>query len=95
MNKRCFLKNAPASLALLALSCAWQVPARAQAFENLDFEQAQVPASPDYAIAMLSWDQGAPGWSHSTGDSTDSITYLYPHMGFSQSYTLMNGTDLF
>jgi hypothetical protein len=94
MDTPCFLRNAPASLALLAVLCAWQVPARAQAFVNLDFEQAQIPASPDVPLFFLSWEQGAPGWSHSAGDSTDYIGFQ-GHLGFSQFYVLLNGTELF
>jgi hypothetical protein len=94
MNTRFFLRNAPASLALLAVLCAWQVPVRAQTFVNLDFEQAQIPADPDLP-GFLSWEQGAPGWSHSAGDDTDYIILGQGHLGFSQMYVLMNGTELF
>jgi hypothetical protein len=94
MDTPCFLRNAPASLALLAVLCAWQVPARAQAFVNLDFEQAQIPADTEFP-GILSWDQGAPRWSHSAGGSTDYILLGQGHLGFSQMYVLMNGTELF
>lgn len=62
----------------------------AQSFVNLGFEDIRfTPPDPPQAI-FLSWDQAAPGWSHSEGDSTEYVSYLLSHLGFSQNYVLLD-----
>ena len=61
--------------------------AAAQNFVDLDFDQAQVP-DPD--ASTLSWEQGAPGWGHSDGDSTGFLYYNFSHAGYSQYYALLS-----
>lgn len=77
-----------ASLRGMALACAfaWTPFATGAGFVNLDFEQATVPAGE----LFLSWEQAAPGWSHSAGDSTDHVNYLVEHLGYSQNYVLLD-----
>ncbi len=58
--------------------------ASAQSFVNLDFDQAH----PADGVYILPWDQGAPGWGHSDGDSTDYLSYI-GNAGYSQTYVLM------
>jgi len=63
--------------------------ATAQAFQDLDFDSASVPIGSDgYPVPYLTWAQGAPGWGHSAGDSTDYIGFL-PNLGYSQTYVLL------
>jgi len=78
-----------------AFAAAITLPAAAQSFVNLDFEQAKVPALPPTGTLLLPWDLAAPGWMHSAGDSTDTVAYLNGHVGFSQTYVLRDGTQMF
>src|SRR4051812_26678668 len=59
----------------------------AQTFVNLDFEQAQVPDN-DAEYFTMPWNEGAPGWGHSDGDSTDFVYFNIGHVGYSQYYVL-------
>jgi hypothetical protein len=78
--------NLVACMAAVLASAA--ASASAQSFTNLDFDQAQLPGPSDGFYAMP-WEQGAPGWSHPDGDSTNVVTYPFGHVGYSQSYVLM------
>jgi len=78
------MKLAACMAAVLASVAA---SASAQGFTNLDFDQARLPGPSDGFYA-LPWDQGAPGWSHPDGDSTDVVTYPFGHVGYSQTYVL-------
>jgi len=70
------------------LACA-ATSATAQPFQDLDFDSAIVPIGPDgFPVPYLSWAQGAPGWGHPAGDSTDYIG-LIPNAGYSQTYVLL------
>ena len=62
--------------------------ASAQGFVDLDFDQVQLPGPPDGFYAMP-WDEGAPGWGHPDGDSTNQVTYPFGNVGYSQTYVLM------
>ena len=68
-------------LACLATSAA------AQAFVDLDFDDVHVPLPPG-SVDEMPWDEAAPGWSHSDGDSTGDVAWL-PNAGYSQSYVLL------
>ena len=59
--------------------------ASAQSFVDLDFDEARLSAS---APATLPWDEAAPGWSHSDGDSTGYVYNNFSHAGYSQYYVL-------
>jgi len=59
----------------------------AQNFVDLDFDEAQLPAQ-DPGFVTLTWDEGAPGWGHSDGDSTGYVYYNFSHLGYSQYYVL-------
>jgi uncharacterized protein (TIGR03382 family) len=70
------------------LACAAS-NATAQPFQDLDFDSAIVPIGSDgFPVPFLTWAQGAPGWGHSAGDSTDYIGLL-PNLGYSQTYALL------
>ena len=71
---------------LIALVAALALPAAAQPFVNLDFDQARLPDPPPM---FLEWSEAAPGWSHSDGDSTEYVYWLDGHLGFSQWYALL------
>jgi len=63
--------------------------ATAQPFQDLDFDSAIVPIGSDgFPVSYLAWAQGAPGWGHPAGDSTDYIG-LIPNVGYSQTYVLL------
>lgn len=63
--------------------------ATAQPFQDLDFDSAIVPIGSDgFPVSYLTWAQGAPGWGHPAGDSTDYIG-LIPNAGYSQTYVLL------
>ncbi|MCK9684709.1 PEP-CTERM sorting domain-containing protein [Scleromatobacter humisilvae] len=70
-----------AVLACLATSAA------AQAFVDLDFDAANVPLPPG-STSFMPWNEAAPGWSHSDGDSTSYVSW-FPNAGYSQSYVLL------
>jgi hypothetical protein len=59
----------------------------AQGFVNLDFDEAQLPAQGP-GFVTLPWEEAAPGWGHSAGDSTDYVYYDFSHLGYSQFYVL-------
>lgn len=67
--------------------CAVLTGAAAQSFVDLDFDSATLPGPAD-GVYALPWDQGAPGWSHPDGDSTDHVSYPFGHVGYSQTYVL-------
>ena len=70
------------------LACA-ATGATAQPFQDLDFDSAIVPIdSEGFPASYLTWAQGAPGWGHPAGDSTDYIG-LIPNAGYSQTYVLL------
>jgi hypothetical protein len=70
------------------LACA-TASATAHPFQDLDFDSAVVPIGPDgFPVPVLTWAQGAPGWGHPEGDSTDYIG-LIPNVGYSQTYALL------
>jgi hypothetical protein len=93
---RCGATGIPCSKAILAIIVAGALlPAAAQEFVNLDFEQARVPVLAPGELVLLPWPLAAPGWGHSTGDSTDTVAYPVGHLGFSQSYVLRNGAEVF
>ena len=79
------MRVAACVMAILA-SAAMSAPA--QNFVNLDFDQALLP-DPVQGMIFLPWSEGAPGWDHSDGESTDHLTYPDVHLGFSQTYALM------
>ena len=76
--------NAAAMAAVL--SCA-AMSASAQNFVDLDFDQAQLSAP---TASSLPWDEAAPGWGHSDGDSTGYVYYNFSHVGYSQYYALLS-----
>ncbi len=57
---------------------------RAQSFVNLGFEEAQLSAIE--SGGLLTWSEGAPGWSHRAADST--LGYEVLNVGYSVSYAL-------
>jgi hypothetical protein len=70
------------------LACA-ATGATAQPFQDLDFDSAIVPIdSEGFPVSYMTWAQGAPGWGHPAGDSTDYIGSL-PNLGYSQTYVLL------
>jgi hypothetical protein len=75
---------------LFACITALAVPVQGQTFFNLDFEQARLPDPPPDPLRFLDWNDAAPGWSHSDGDSTEYVYYLDGHLGFSQWYALLD-----
>lgn len=77
-----------AAFVAAALSCA-AIGASGQDFVDLDFDHAKVPAQ-DPPPVILSWDEGAPGWRHSEGDSTGFVYLDFSHLGFSQYYELVS-----
>jgi hypothetical protein len=80
---------------VLALG-ALTVPAPAQQFVNLDFEQATLPDPwPPELFPSLPWEQAAPGWSHTTtGEATDPIIFGEGHIGQSQWYVLRDNQNI-
>jgi len=76
----------PAACLVAVLSSA-AMGVSAQNFVNLDFDEAQLPAQ-DPGLVTLTWDEGAPGWGHSDGDSTGYVYYNFSHVGYSQYYVL-------
>jgi hypothetical protein len=82
---RSIMKAAAACVAAVLSSAA--MSASAQNFVNLDFDEARLSV-PAPGFATLPWDEGAPGWGHSEGDSTDYVYYPFGHVGYSQSYVL-------
>src|SRR5689334_23558468 len=86
MKNTTTFRAAAAALAF-GLTCAWPLYGQAQAFVNLDFEQARLPEVVTPPL-FLTWEQAAPGWDHSEGDSTDHVYYLEGHLGYSQAYIL-------
>lgn len=66
------------------LSCA-AMSASAQNFVDLDFDEVQLPVP---TPATLPWDEGAPGWAHSDGDSSNYVYFNFSHAGYSQFYVL-------
>ena len=77
--------NAAACMAAV-LSCA-AMSASAQNFVDLDFDQVQLSAP---TPSFLPWDEAAPGWGHSDGDSTGHVYYNFSHAGYSQYYALLS-----
>lgn len=72
----------------VTLACA-AASATAQPFQDLDFDSAVVPIdSEGFPVSYLTWSQGAPGWGHPAGDSTDYIGTI-PNAGYSQTYVLL------
>lgn len=78
---------------LLACIAALALPAQAQTFFNLDFEQARLLDPPPDPLSFLAWSDAAPGWRHSDGDSTEYVYYLDGHLGHSQMYALLDNHD--
>ena len=76
------MKFAVCIAALLACAAA---SATAHPFQNLDFDSAMLPIDSD---GYLTWAQGAPGWGHPDGDSTNYISMI-PNAGYSQTYWLL------
>ncbi|MFL6698544.1 MAG: hypothetical protein ACJ8GJ_15375 [Vitreoscilla sp.] len=72
---------------MAAVLASAAMSASAQSFVDLDFDEAHVPDPAGFAA--LPWDQGAPGWGHSLGDSTDVVTYPFGHAGYSQTFSLV------
>ena len=68
------------------------LPASAQTFVNLDFDQARLESIPPPSI-FLPWEEAVPGWGHSDGDSTEFVYYLTEHLGFSQVYKLLDAAN--
>ncbi len=58
----------------------------AQSFINLGFEQADLP-DPSQG-SLLTWGQGAPGWSHAASAEGDFLGYEGLNLGYSVSYAL-------
>jgi hypothetical protein len=75
---------------LIALVAALALPAGAQTFFNLDFEQAQLAEPRPPPLTLLPWSEAIPAWGHSDGDSTEFVYYIDGHLGFSQSYILLD-----
>ncbi len=73
-----------ASCMVAVLSCA-AMSASAQNFVDLDFDRVHLPAP---IATYLPWDEAAPGWGHSDGDSTGYVYYNFSHAGYSQYYSL-------
>ncbi len=80
--------NAAACMAAL-LSCA-AMSASAQNFVDLDFDQVQLPAPTTGSSFLFPWDEAAPGWGHSDGDSTGYVYLNFSHAGYSQYYALLS-----
>jgi len=80
-------------LAVVLLAVAVMSPARSQqVFTNLDFEQAQVvPNNPFFGF--LHWSLAVPGWSHSTGEGTESVYYGLTHVGATQYFLLVDSVS--
>lgn len=74
---------------LIALVASLALPAGAQTFFNLDFEQARLSDPRPPPLSLLDWNDAIPGWSHSDGDNTEFVYYLDGHLGTSQSYMLL------
>ncbi len=74
---------------ILSLAVTLATPVRNLAFTNLDFESAVVQLN-DPNFGWLDWSLAAPGWSHSSGASTDIIYYGLPHLGATQIYLLLD-----
>lgn len=71
---------------LLALLAGLSLPASAQNFVNLDFDQTRLPVPlPDFG--PFEWSQAAPGWGHSVGE-TAAFVGTSQHLGFSAQYYL-------
>jgi len=72
---------------------AWMLAAigsvHAESFVNLGFEDVQF-ASPPSLGAALPWNEAAPGWGHSEGESTAYVNFVVGHVGFSQNYVLLD-----
>ena len=79
------MKAATLVFALIAGLC---MPAAAQTFINLDFDQTTLP-DPLPVPSFFDWAEGAPGWGHSIGENTDHLSYPSTHLGFSQTYALV------
>ena len=60
--------------------------ASAQSFVNLGFEQARLP-DPGQG-PLMTWEQGAPGWSHDESAEGDYLGYPGLNLGYSVSYAL-------
>src|SRR5262245_26985606 len=59
---------------LVALVAGIALPARAQSFVNLDFEEARLESIPPPSM-VVPWEDAIPGWGHSDGDSTEFVYY--------------------
>ncbi len=59
----------------ILLTLAFVTSVRAQDFQNLDFESANVPVVPPGQSVALSLSQGLPGWSGYAG--TNAVNYMY------------------
>lgn len=79
-----------AAACLLALASVCVTPAQAQAFVNLDFDQATLPQPPAGPTGFFEWSDALPGWSHSAGDSTEYVYHQVGHLGFSQWYAVID-----
>jgi hypothetical protein len=82
------------TLLLLAL-LGFTAGAYAQGFINTTFERPPFPQppAPVGGAQTLDWATWAPGWSHSSGSSTDLLYYEYPHVGISQWYLLVRNPN--
>lgn len=77
------------AVCIAAILACVATSATAQPFQDLDFDSATVPIGSDgFPVSYLTWAQGAPGWGHPAGDSTDYIG-LIPNVGYSQTYVLL------
>jgi hypothetical protein len=88
----------PSTFAVLAVFTLFTTAPRApaQAFVNLDFESASIETNGQSGPAMwLDWNLAAPGWNHSSGDSTAIVYYLTEHLGMSQYFLLMDSVSPF
>lgn len=63
----------------------------AQSFTNLGFEQATVPDPA--GGTLITWGQGAPGWSHNESAEGDYLGYAGLNLGYSVSYALYSLTE--
>ena len=73
---------------LFAVLAGVATSASAQAFVDLDFDEAHVPGPPGSGTGYMPWDEAAPGWGHPDGDSTSYVSWI-PNAGYSQSYVLL------
>ncbi|HEY6134415.1 MAG TPA: hypothetical protein VIW70_10575 [Rubrivivax sp.] len=78
---------------VMAVLAGVAMSASAQQFVNLDFDEALLSEWNEWQ-GPTAWDIGAPGWGHSDGQYTHSLSSL-PHLGFSQIYALMSGHSFF